>query len=100
MAAIGAKAQISGSHGGGETGGDRLLAERQVARALDQILQEQVERALFGLANFDLGAVEAKPRLLADIVIEVCLRRERAILDRGHEISLGAGPKWVWAGAT
>ena len=54
MAAIGAERQIAGLHGGGEAGGDRLLAERQVARALHQILQKQIEGALLGLADLDL----------------------------------------------
>jgi hypothetical protein len=62
-----------------------------MARALDQVLQEQIERALLGLADLDLDAIQAKPRLLADIVIEARLR-ERAILDCGHEIS-SACPK-------
>ncbi len=62
VAAIGAERQIARLHGGGAAGGDRLLAERQVARALHQVLQEQIEGALLGLANLDLHAKHAKPR--------------------------------------
>jgi len=51
--AIGAEAQIAGLHRHGEAGGNRLLAERQVAGALDEILQEEIEGALLGLANLD-----------------------------------------------
>ena len=87
VAAIGAERQIAGLHGDGKAGRDRFLAERQVARALDQVLQEQIEGALLGLADLDLDAIQAKPGLLADIVIEARLRRERAILDSGHGIS-------------
>ena len=42
MAAIGAEAEIALTHGRGEAGGDRLLAERQMACALDQVLQEEI----------------------------------------------------------
>ncbi len=54
VAAIGAERQIAGLHGGGAAGGDRFLAEREMARALHQVLQEQIEGALLGLADFDL----------------------------------------------
>ena len=87
VAAIGAERKIARFHGGGAAGGDRFLAERQMARALDQILQEQIERALFGLANLDLHAIHAKPGLLADIVVEARMQCGRAVFDFGHEIS-------------
>src|SRR5690348_17430781 len=54
------------------------LAERQVARALDQVLQEQIERALLGFANLDLAAVEPQPRRLADVVVEARCRGRRS----------------------
>ena len=84
VSAVGAKRQVARLHGGGKTGGDRLLAERQVARALDEVLQKQIERALLGLADLDLRAIQAKPRFLADIVIEGRRRGGRAIFDLGH----------------
>ena len=70
MAAIGAERQVARLHGGREAGRHRLLAERQVARALHQVLQEQVEGALLGLPEFHLHAVHPKPHLLADVVID------------------------------
>ena len=68
------KAEIAGLHGGGEAGGDGLLAERQVAGAFDEILQEQIVGALLGLADLDLHAIHGEPLVLADVVIEACLR--------------------------
>ncbi len=80
--AIGAEAQVSRLHGGRKPGGDRLLAEREVARALHQVLQEQVEGALLGLAQLDLHAIQTQPQLLADIVVEFRARREFGRADR------------------
>jgi hypothetical protein len=57
VAAICAERKIAGLHGGGEAGGDGLLTERQVAGALDEILQKQIVRALLGLANLDLQPI-------------------------------------------
>ncbi len=85
VAAIGAERQVARLHRGGKAGGDRLLAERKVARALDQVLQEKIERALLGLADLDLHAIHAKPRFLADIVIEGRRRGQRAVFDLGHD---------------
>jgi hypothetical protein len=38
MAAIGAEAEVALLHGGAEARRDRFLAERQMARALEEIL--------------------------------------------------------------
>jgi hypothetical protein len=54
---VGAERQIACLHGAGEAGGDRLLTQRQVACALDQVLQKQIVGALFGRAYHELGAV-------------------------------------------
>ncbi len=70
MAAIGAERQVAGLHRRREAGRHRLLPERQVAGALHQVLQEQVEGALLGLAEFHLHAVHLQPHLLADVVID------------------------------
>ena len=51
VAAVGAERQVALLHGGGEARRHRLLAERQMARALHQVLQEQVVGALLGLAD-------------------------------------------------
>ena len=69
VAPVGAERQVAGLHRNGKSGCDRLLAERQVARALDQVLQEQIERPLLGLAQLELRAIEAQPHGLADVVI-------------------------------
>ncbi len=70
MAAIGAEAQIARLHRGGEAGRHRLLTEREVTGALDQVLQKEVEGALLGLADLHLHAVEPQPHLLADVVVQ------------------------------
>ena len=98
MAAIGAEGQIAGLHGGGKAGGDRFLAERKMARALDQVLQKQIEGALLGLADLDLDAIQAKPRFLADIVVEGCRRGGRAVFDLGHAIFFGSRRKSALGG--
>jgi hypothetical protein len=41
-----------------------------VARAFDQVLQEEIERALLALADLDLQAVHGQPHLLADVVVD------------------------------
>ena len=74
MAAIGAEGKIALAHGGGEAGGDRLLAERKMAGALDQVLQKQIVGALLGLADLDLRAIHGEPLFLADVVVEASLR--------------------------
>jgi hypothetical protein len=48
---------------------DRLLAERQMARALDEVLQEQVVGALLSLPEVDLAAVKLEPGRLPDVVV-------------------------------
>ena len=77
MAAIGAEAEIAGLHRLGEAGGDRLLAEREMARALDQVLQEEIVGALLAVADLDLQAIELEPGRLADIVVQAIDRLER-----------------------
>ena len=64
VAAIGAERQVAGLHRGGKAGRDGFLAERQVAGALDEILQKQIEGALLGLADHHLRAVELEPQRL------------------------------------
>ena len=69
VAAVGAERQVALLHGGGEARRHGLLAERQMARALHQVLQEQVVGALLGLADVDLAAVKLEPGFLADVVV-------------------------------
>ena len=90
VTAIGAEAQVALLHRLGKAGCDRLLSQRQMAGAFDQILQEQVERALFRLAQAHLRAVQLEALLLADIVVDARrhLRFGRAVLDLRHEGSL------------
>ncbi len=70
MPPIGAEGEVARLHGDRKAGRHRLLAEREVAGALDQILQKEVEGALLGFAQLELRAVEAQPQLPADIVID------------------------------
>src|SRR3974377_1429891 len=48
-AGIGEEREVPGLHGDGKARRHRLLAEREMARAFDEVLQEQVERPLLGL---------------------------------------------------
>src|SRR5665213_2228520 len=57
-----------------------------MAGALDQILQEQVVGALFRLAQAHLRAVQRKPFLLADIVVEAGAGRGRLLVEFGHGV--------------
>ena len=85
MAAISAEREIALLHRLGKPGGDRLLPERQMAGALDQVLQEQVVGALFRLAQAHLRAVQGQALLLADIVVQSGAGLGlRAVLCCGH----------------
>ena len=92
VTAIGAEAQILRLHRRGEAGRDRLLPEREMAGALDEILQEQVEGALLGLADHDLQAVELEPLVLADVIVETRLRGLRLVQ---HEVPRQGLEKWL-----
>jgi hypothetical protein len=70
VAAIGAEREIAGLHRGGKAGRHSLLAEREVARPLHQVLQEEIEGALLTLADLDLHAVHGQPHLFADVVVD------------------------------
>jgi hypothetical protein len=69
MTAICAEGFVALLHGYTKASGDGFLAKRQVARALDQILQKQVISPLFAIADLDLQAIKLKPRLRADVII-------------------------------
>ena len=74
VAAVGAERQVARLHGRGEAGRHRLLAEREVAGALHQVLQEQVVGPLLGLADLDQHAIHLEPQLLADVVVDGAAR--------------------------
>src|SRR5262249_57341255 len=57
VAAIGAEREVARLHRRGKARCHRLLAEREMARTLDQVLQKEVERALLAFADLDLQAV-------------------------------------------
>ena len=85
---IGAERQISLDHRFGETGGDGFLTERQMAGALHQVLQEQVEGALLGVAQAHLRPVQGQTLFLADIVVQTGTGRpRRPIFCCRHELS-------------
>jgi hypothetical protein len=69
VAAIGAEGFVALAHGDAEAGRDRLLAERKMAGALDQVLEKQIIGALLAIANLDLKPEQFQPRLHADIVV-------------------------------
>jgi hypothetical protein len=57
-----------------------------MAGALDQVLQEQVESALFRLADHYLGPVQLQALVLADIVVQARAgRSRRPVLYCRHE---------------
>src|SRR5262245_40826715 len=70
VAAIGAEGKVTRLHGGGKARRNRLLTERKMAGAFDEILQKEIEGALLALADLDLHAIQGEPRLLADIVVD------------------------------
>src|SRR4029077_18204876 len=78
VAAVGAECVVALFHGAAEAGRDRFLPEREMARALDQILQEQVVGALFGLPQAELRVVKLEPHLLADVVVRATAVGRRA----------------------
>ena len=69
VSAIGAKGFVTLAHGDAESCGDGLLPERKMARALDQILEEEIIGAFFAIANFDLQAEQLQSLFNADVVI-------------------------------
>ena len=52
MAAISAEGVVIFVHGDAKAGGHGFMTERQMAGALDQVLQKQVVRPLFAIADF------------------------------------------------
>jgi len=68
VAPIRAETPVAGPHRRTECGGNRLLADRQMAGALDQILEKQIIGALLDRANLELAAVQSQPRRRVDLV--------------------------------
>ena len=58
VAAIGAERPVVGAHRDAERRCDRFLAERQMARALDQVLQKKIVGALLAVTQLELQAIE------------------------------------------
>jgi hypothetical protein len=85
MAAIGAEREVARLHSHAEARGDCLLPEREMARALHEVLQEQVEGALLRVAQQHLRAIQLEPRLLADVIVDArrC-RFQGAVFNCGH----------------
>ncbi len=69
MTAIGAERQVARLHRAGKTGRDRLLAEREMARALDQVLEEEVVGTLLRLPDHELQAEEFQAEIFADVIV-------------------------------
>src|SRR5260370_25947002 len=68
VAPISAEAPVAGLHRCTESGGNRLLPNRQMAGALDQVLEKQIIGALFHHANLELATVQGQPRRRVDLV--------------------------------
>jgi len=94
VAAIGAKRMIALLHRDAEAGRDRLLTKRQMARALHQVLQEQVVGALLGLPQPELRVVELEPHLLADVVVRATAIGRRAGRFPRHLLGLCGRVGW------
>ena len=58
VTAIGAKRFVAFAHRNAKPRGDRLLPNRQMARAFDHVLQKEIEGALLAIADFDLKTEE------------------------------------------
>jgi prephenate dehydrogenase len=82
VATISAEAEVAWLHCLGEACRNSFLAERQVARALHQILKEEVVRALLGLSQRILTAVEPEAGVLADVVVNFRCSNERCVTTR------------------
>src|SRR5205085_8290417 len=65
VAPIGAEGKVAWLHGAGKSRRDRFLAEREMARAFDKVLQKKIIGALLALADHDLRAVQGEAELLA-----------------------------------
>src|ERR1019366_6535847 len=57
VTAVRGERPVVGTHRGGDARRDGLLTNGEVARALDEVLQEQVVRAIFELTQRELTAV-------------------------------------------
>ena len=79
MATVGGERVVAGTQDRAEPGGDRLHAEREVRRALHEVLQEQVVGALAELPQQLQGAVHADPN------VQVDRRLGEAVIDGGGE---------------
>jgi hypothetical protein len=69
VSAVRAKGKIARLHGGAETGGHGLLAQRKMAGAFYQVLQEKIVGALLGFPDFELRAVHPQTNLFAYVVL-------------------------------
>src|SRR6185437_12033391 len=69
VAPVGAKRLVTLAHRDAEARSDGLLPNRQMARTLDHVLQEEIERALLAVANFHLEAEELEATVEADVVV-------------------------------
>ena len=69
VAAISAERLVALPHRDAEARRHGLLPDRQMAGALDHVLQEEIERALLAIANFHLEAEEPEATVKADVVV-------------------------------
>ena len=69
VAAIGAERLVALAHRNAKPRRDRLLADRQMAGALDHVLEKEIEGALLAIADFHLKAEELEAPVQAYVVV-------------------------------
>ena len=84
VTAIGAKGLVAFPHGHAKARSDRLLPDRQMARPLNQVLQKEVEGALFAVADFNLKAEQLQTPIKPYVVVRKAVVWRRRILYGGH----------------
>ncbi len=69
VTAVRAEREIPFLHGAAEPRCNRLLSEGQMARALYEVLEKEIERTLLRIANSQLRTIQFEPLCLSDIVV-------------------------------
>ena len=90
VSTVGGERVVVGAQGDAERGGRRFHAGGEVARALDEVLQEQVVEPLLELADLLLAPVELQPGLEVDVGIVQC-RVERLRQDHARRQTIVGG---------
>src|SRR5947209_4579254 len=81
-------------HGDAEPSSDRLLSEREMARALDQVLHEKIVRALLDQPYLEHSAVQFQPG--HPVRVGVCGRARGLCLAHGIPRLSDVSTRWRW----